>query len=74
MLLTPDPLWIQTAAWAPGQHVLLPLLLQNLTFGGFPRWNNGMAFSGSISTVLTGLSWICLGMHRRRVLFCPVCA
>lgn len=43
MLLTPNPLLIQTAAWLPGQRVLLPLLLQNLTFGGFPSWNKGGA-------------------------------
>ena len=30
--------------------------------------------SGSISTVLTGLSWICVGTHSRRALPCPVCA
>ena len=34
----------------------------------------GTALSGSISTVLTGLSWICVGVHSRRVLLSPVCA
>ena len=32
------------------------------------------ALSGSISTVLTGLSWICVGIHSRRALTSPVCA
>ena len=32
------------------------------------------ALSGSISTVLTGLSWICVGVHSRRALPSPVCA
>ena len=32
------------------------------------------SLSGSISTVLTGLSWICVGIHSRRPLPCPVCA
>ena len=32
------------------------------------------ALSGSISTVLTGVSWICVGIHSRRALPCPVCA
>ena len=35
---------------------------------------HGTALSGSISTVLTGLSWICVGIHSRRALPCPVCA
>ena len=35
---------------------------------------HGTALSGSISTVLTGLSWICVGIHSRRALLCPVCA
>ena len=34
----------------------------------------GTALSGSISTVLTGLSWICVGIHSRRALPAPVCA
>ena len=34
----------------------------------------GTALSGSISTVLTGWSWICLGIHSRRALLYPVCA
>ena len=34
----------------------------------------GTALSGSISTVLTGLSWICVGIHSRRALTSPVCA
>ena len=34
----------------------------------------GTALSGSISTVLTGLSWICVGIHSRRALPTPVCA
>ena len=32
------------------------------------------ALSGSISTVLTGLSWICVGIHSRGALRSPVCA
>ena len=32
------------------------------------------ALSGSISTVLTILSWICVGIHSRRALPSPVCA
>ena len=32
------------------------------------------ALSGSISTVLTGLSWICVGIQSRRALPSPVCA
>ena len=38
------------------------------------RAPEGTALSGSISTVLTGLSWICVGIHSRRALPCPVCA
>ena len=34
----------------------------------------GTALSGSISTVLTVLSWICVGTHSRRALPTPVCA
>ena len=34
----------------------------------------GAALSGSISTILTVLSWICVGIHSRRVLPSPVCA
>ena len=34
----------------------------------------GTALSGSISTVLTGLSWICAGIHRRGALPSPVLA
>ena len=34
----------------------------------------GAALSGSISTVLTGLSWIYVGIHSRRALPPPVCA
>ena len=34
----------------------------------------GTALSSSISTVLTGLSWICVGVHSRRALPSPVCA
>ena len=38
-------------------------------------WRVGCtALSGSISTVLTVLSWICAGIHRRRALSSPVCA
>ena len=33
----------------------------------------GTTLSGSISTVWTGLSWICVGVHSRRALPCPVC-
>ena len=36
--------------------------------------DNGTALSGSISTVFTVLSWICVGIHSRRALPCPVCA
>ena len=54
MLLTPDPLLKQKAAWAPGQHVALPLLLQNLTFGGFPSWNNGANLVWSATTISDG--------------------
>ena len=32
------------------------------------------ALPGSIPTVSTGLSWICVGIHSRRALPCPVCA
>ena len=38
----------------------------------FQTWK-GTALSGSISTVLTVLSWICVGIHSRRALHCPVC-
>ena len=38
------------------------------------RTPKGTALSGSISTILTGLSWICVGIHRRRALPSPVCA
>ena len=34
----------------------------------------GTALSGSISTVLTGLSWICAGICMREALPSPVCA
>ena len=34
----------------------------------------GTSLSGPISTVLTGLSWICVGIHSRRALPSPVCA
>ena len=34
----------------------------------------GTALSGSISTILTVLSWICVGIHSRRALPSPVCA
>ena len=33
----------------------------------------GTALSGPISTVLTGLSWTCVGIHSRRALPAPVC-
>ena len=36
--------------------------------------NDGTALSGSISAVLTGLSWICVGIRGRRALASPVCA
>ena len=38
------------------------------------RRSEGTALSGSISTALTGLSWICVGIHSRRALRSPVCA
>ena len=54
------------------------------TFDGGASWKpldsvsavvpHGTALSGSISTVLTGLSWICVGIHSRRALTSPVCA
>ena len=34
----------------------------------------GTALPGSISTVFTVLSWICVGIHSCRALSCPVCA
>ena len=34
----------------------------------------GTALFGSISTVLTVLSWICVGIHSRRALPSPACA
>ena len=37
-------------------------------------YKQGTALSGSISTGLTGLSWICVGIHSRRALPPPVCA
>ena len=39
-----------------------------------PWQPKGTALSGSISTVLTVLSWICVGIHSRGALPCPVCA
>ena len=47
--------------------------------GGASGWDflaelKGTAVSGSISTVLTGLSWICVGIHSRGALRSPVCA
>ena len=36
--------------------------------------SEGTTLSGSISTVLTVLSWICVGIHSRRALPSPVCA
>ena len=43
---------------------------------GNQQWvyKDGTALSGSISTLLTGLSWICVGTHSRRALPSPVCA
>ena len=38
------------------------------------RRQAGTSLSGSISTVLTGLSLICVGIHSRRALPSPVCA
>ena len=35
---------------------------------------SGTSLSGSISTVFTVLGWICVGIHSRRALPCPVCA
>ena len=43
-------------------------------FANNTAWHEGTALSGSISTVLTGLSWICVGIHSRRALPYPVCA
>ena len=40
----------------------------------YPDILQSTALSGSISTVLTVLSWICLDIHSRRALPCPVCA
>ena len=39
MILTPNPLALQSAAYAPGQAVSIELLLQNMTFAGFPSWS-----------------------------------
>jgi hypothetical protein len=39
MILTPNPLALQSAAYAPGQTVSIELLLQNMSFAGFPSWN-----------------------------------
>ena len=39
MILTPNPLALQSAAYAPGQAVSVELLLQNMTFAGFPSWS-----------------------------------
>ena len=36
--------------------------------------SHGTALSGSISTVLTVFSWICVGIHRCGALLSPVCA
>ena len=41
---------------------------------GPPNGPPGTPLSGSISTVSTGLSWICVGIHSRRALPFPVCA
>lgn len=54
MLLTPSPLLLQTAAWAPGQDVFMPLLLQNLTFGGFPSWAGGASLMWTATTLSDG--------------------
>lgn len=40
MILTPNPMALQSAAYAPGQAVSVELLLQNMTFGGFPSWSH----------------------------------
>ena len=54
MLLTPDPLLIQTSAWEAGQHISLPVLLQNLTFGGFPSWRKGARLVWTATTMSDG--------------------
>ena len=54
MLLTPDPLLIQTAAWEAGQQISLPVLLQNLTFGGFPSWRKGARLVWTATTMSDG--------------------
>ena len=38
------------------------------------KWDKGTVLSGSISTVSTVLSWICVGIHSHRALPCPVSA
>ena len=35
---------------------------------------SGMSLSGSISTILTVLSWLCVSIHMCGALPCPVCA
>jgi len=43
MILIPNPMALQSAAYAPGQAVSFELLLQNMTFGGFPSWSHAPA-------------------------------
>ena len=51
-----------------------PALVYDVLFASGAEHFVGTALSGSISTVLTGLSWICVGIHSRRALPSPVCA
>ena len=55
---------------------LLPLEARGLQFCSTASTRSQVrtALSGSISTVSTVLSWICVGIHSRRALPCPVCA
>ena len=57
-----------------GNAVWDPTPLWDATTGRVWVFFNGTALSGSISTVLTVLSWICVGIHNRRALPSPVCA
>ena len=59
----------------PVRHVAQPSHTQGIPMVWEPDAEiGGTALSGSISTVLTVLSWICVGIHSRRALPSPVCA
>ena len=49
-------------------------LVNSSVFNNTASLGGGTALSGSISTGLTGLSWICVGIHSRGALPSPVCA